>query len=251
MYNLRIFSIIFSLLAIISTTTIISAVELETDSEDLKIIKLSEHTYQHISYLQTESWGKVACNGMIIIDDSEALIFDTPADNESAKLLIEHLISNGVKIIGIVPTHFHEDCVGGLSEFKKEEIPIYISNRTLAILEKDDQYIGYEFLTFENELTLNIADNAVNIEYSGAGHTVDNVTAYYQKDESIFGGCLVKEVGATKGNLADADVKEWSNIVSKVKHKYPNAKVVIPGHGNAGGIELLNYTIELFEGDRK
>ena len=251
MYNLRIFSIIFSLLAIISTTSIISAFELETDSEDLKIIKLSEHTYQHISYLQTESWGKVACNGMIIIDDSEALIFDTPADNESSKLLFEHLISNGVKIRGIVPTHFHEDCVGGLLEFKNEEIPIYISNRTLALLEKDDQYIGYEFLTFDNELTLNIDESSVVLEYFGAGHTVDNVTAYYQKDESIFGGCLVKEVGATKGNLADADIKEWSNTVSKVKHKYPNAKVVIPGHGNAGGIESLDYTIDLFEGDRE
>ena len=251
MYNLRIFSIIFSLLAIISTTSIISAFELETDSEDLKIIKLSEHTYQHISYLQTESWGKVACNGMIIIDDSEALIFDTPADNESSKLLFEHLISNGVKIRGIVPTHLHEDCVGGLLELKNEEIPIYISNRTLALLEKDDQYIGYEFLTFDNELTLNIDESSVVLEYFGAGHTVDNVTAYYQKDESIFGGCLVKEVGATKGNLADADIKEWSNTVSKVKHKYPNAKVVIPGHGNAGGIELLDYTIDLFEGDRE
>jgi len=251
MYNLRIFSIIFSLLAIISTTTIISAVELETDSKDLKIIKLSEHTYQHISYLQTESWGKVTCNGMIIVENDKALILDTPADNESSKELIAYLIDNGISIIGIVPTHFHEDCVGGLSEFKKAEIPIYISNRTQAILEKEGGFVGYEFLTFDNNLTLNIDESSVVLEYFGAGHTVDNVTAYYQKDESIFGGCLVKEVGATKGNLADADVKEWSNTVSKIKHKYPNAKVVIPGHGNAGGIELLDYTIELFEDDRK
>lgn len=248
MNNFNAITIGFGLLFYLLSTHIAIANEVELESEKLSIIKLGAHTYQHISYLQTESWGKVACNGMIVIDDGEALIFDTTADNKSSRLLIEHLINNGVKIVGIVPTHFHEDCVGGLNEFKKAEIPIYISNRTLAILEKDDQYIGYEFLTFDNELTLNIADNAVKVDYCGAGHTVDNVIAYYEKDESIFGGCLVKELNASKGNLADADVSEWSKTVTKVKANHPNAKVIIPGHGKAGGIELLDYTIELFEG---
>ncbi|HCO82289.1 MAG TPA: subclass B1 metallo-beta-lactamase, partial [Arenibacter sp.] len=29
--------------------------------------------------------------------------------------------------------------------------------------------------------------------------------------------------------------------------KYPTAKIVIPGHGIAGGTELLDYTIKLFQ----
>lgn len=253
MVNQKFSSLLMLLLAILISSSLKSYANsnnLGLESDELSIIKLGDHTYQHISYLQTESWGNVACNGMIVIDNGEALVFDTPADNKSSRLLIEHLINNGVKIIGIVPTHFHEDCVGGLNEFKKEEIPIYISNRTLALLKRDDQYIGYEFLTFDNELTLNITDNAVKVEYSGAGHTIDNVIAYYEKDESIFGGCLVKEVGASKGNLADADVSEWSKTVTKVKTNHPNAKVIIPGHGKAGGIELLDYTIKLFEGGK-
>jgi len=188
---------------------------------------------------------------MIIVENDKALILDTPADNESSRLLIEHLVNKGLKIIGIVPTHFHEDCVGGLSEFKKAEIPIYISNRTQAILEKEVGFVGYEFLTFNNSLTLNIDESSVLLEYFGAGHTVDNIIAYYEKDESMFGGCLVKEVGASKGNLADADINEWAKTVTKVKDKYPNAKVIIPGHGKAGGLELLDYTIKLFEEETK
>lgn len=251
MNNLKILTAIILLLASIHTPTIILASDINLKSDNLLIIKLSEHTYQHISYLQTESWGKVACNGMIILENDKALILDTPADNESSKELIEYLIDDGISIIGIVPTHFHEDCVGGLSEFKKAEIPIYLSNRTQAILEKDGEYEDYEFLTFDNNLTLNIDENSVELEYFGAGHTVDNVIAYFEKDESIFGGCLVKAIGATKGNLADADTNEWSNTVRKLKAKHPNTKVVIPGHGKSGGIDLLDYTIDLFEGETK
>ncbi|MER3329905.1 MAG: subclass B1 metallo-beta-lactamase, partial [Candidatus Kapaibacterium sp.] len=227
------------------------ASDINLKSDNLLIFKLSEHTYQHISYLQTESWGKVACNGMIVIENDKALILDTPSDNISSKELIEYLINNGISIIGIVPTHFHEDCLGGLSEFKKAEIPIYISNRTKAILEKEGGFVDYEFLTFDNSLTLNIDETSLDLEYFGAGHTIDNVVAFYEKDESIFGGCLVKELNASKGNLADANTEEWSNTVRKLKAKHPNAKVVIPGHGKSGGIDLFNYTIDLFEGEEK
>ena len=251
MNNFKILTVVFLLLTSILTPKLILANDISLKSDNLLIIKLSDHTYQHISYLQTESWGKVACNGMIILENNKALILDTPADKESSKELIEYLIDNGISIIGIVPTHFHEDCVGGLSEFKKAEIPIYISNRTQAILEKEGGFVSYEFLTFDNSFALNIGENSVVFEYFGAGHTVDNIVAYYEKDESIFGGCLVKELNASKGNLADANTDEWSNTVRKLKTKYPKAKVVIPGHGKSGGIDLLDYTIDLFEGEEK
>ena len=63
----------------------------------------------------------------------------------------------------------------------------------------------------------------------------------------MFGGCLIKEVGVGKGNLEEANAEKWSETVTEVKKKYPNAKKIIPGHGKIGGIELLDYTIKLFE----
>lgn len=66
-------------------------------SDDLVIIKLSDNVYQHISYLQTESWGKVACNGMIVIEGDEAIIFDTPVEidsiSESDWLLLNKVVN--------------------------------------------------------------------------------------------------------------------------------------------------------------
>jgi len=59
------------------------------ESENLSINKISDHVYQHISYLNTESFGKVACNGMVVINGQEALVFDTPSDDASSQELID------------------------------------------------------------------------------------------------------------------------------------------------------------------
>ena len=63
----------------------------------------------------------------------------------------------------------------------------------------------------------------------------------------MFGGCLVKELKASKGYLGDANLTEWSNTVEKVKNAYPNVAIVVPGHGEYGNQKLLDYTINLFK----
>lgn len=203
----------------------------ELTSETLSIVKLSEHVYQHISYLETESWGKVACNGMIVVVDGKAIIFDTPADMKSSTQLSRHLKGNGINTIAVLPTHFHKDCVGGLEDFNRRRIPIYISDKTLEILKTKGDYSKFTFETFDTELEMYLNGDTIKVEYFGAGHTSDNVTVYYNKDEAIFGGCLVKEAGSEKGNLEDANVADWPTTIKKVKEAYPNLKIVIPGHG--------------------
>ncbi len=70
---------------------------------------------------------------------------------------------------------------------------------------------------------------------------------YIPGEKVLFGGCLIKEVGAGKGNLGDANTEEWPDTVRKIKQAYPEVKYVVPGHGKVGGLELLDYTIGRFE----
>jgi metallo-beta-lactamase class B len=58
---------------------------------------------------------------------------------------------------------------------------------------------------------------------------VDNVVGYFPKDEIMFGGCLIKELGATRGYLGDANLKAWSSTVLEVKARYPKVKIVVLG----------------------
>ena len=44
------------------------------------------------------------------------------------------------------------------------------------------------------------------------------------------------------GNVADADLAEWPTSVERIQKHYPEAEVVIPGHGLPGGLDLLQHT---------
>nr|WP_262897356.1 subclass B1 metallo-beta-lactamase [Rufibacter sp. SYSU D00308] len=216
-------------------------------SERLTVVKIAEHTYMHTSFLSTQSFGKVACNGMLVVQAGTGIIFDTPTDPESSNELLALAAEKlQIKVKAVVATHFHEDCVGGLQAFLDAQIPSYASRATVELLMQQGEKSNMPQTSFEGRLTLPLGKEKVEARFLGEGHTTDNIIGYFPKDRVLFGGCLIKEIGANKGNLADANVQAWPETVSKVKQHYPKARVVIPGHGQPGGTELLDYTIQLF-----
>ncbi|MCK0206069.1 MBL fold metallo-hydrolase [Ornithobacterium rhinotracheale] len=60
---------------------------------------------------------------MIVRHQREAMVFDTPTDEASSEALI-HWIKNELKaeIKWVVPTHFHDDNLGGLPAFHRDKI---------------------------------------------------------------------------------------------------------------------------------
>ena len=215
-------------------------------SEGLLIYQISEHVYEHISYLEVENFGKVSCNGMIVTGKNEAVVFDTPTDDEISLELIDWIRTElKCKITAVVPTHYHVDNLGGLHEFHKQGISSYAYRKTIQIT-KENGYPQPQH-GFDRFLELNVGNKKVYVEFLGEGHTCDNVIGYFPLENIMFGGCLIKEIGSGKGNLAEANTREWAETVKKVKLKYPKTKKVIPGHGKLGGIELLDGTIKLFE----
>ena len=86
----------------------------------------------------------------------------------------------------------------------------------------------------------------MTVKFLGQGHTKDNVVGYFRSENIMFGGCLIKELDASKGYLGDANIEEWSRTVENVKMNYPDVKIVVPGHGEYGDKKLLDYTIQLF-----
>ena len=72
-------------------------------TDNLKIAKLTENSLVHISYLDTDDYGKVACNGMIAMDDGEAIVFDTPTNDLASEELIHWIETQAsCKVIAVV-----------------------------------------------------------------------------------------------------------------------------------------------------
>lgn len=217
------------------------------ETESLVIKKLSNHIYQHISFLDTEDFGKVDCNGMLVVNQNKAVVFDTPINDKSSIELIDFVIETlESDLVAIVPTHFHEDCIGGISAFEKHDIPIFASRQTIALLKMNGQNLTPAVTSFDNNFTLPIGNKKVYAQYFGEGHTKDNIIAYFPEGNTIFGGCLIKSSGAGKGYLGDANTLKWPETVGQIKEKYSKVEIVIPGHGKSGGAELFDYTIDLF-----
>lgn len=215
-------------------------------SDSLIITQLSENTFEHTTYLKTNDFGNVPCNGLIVRDGSEVVIFDTPTSNTGSATLIFWV--EGIlhcKVNAIIPTHFHNDCLAGLSTFHEKNIPSYASFKTIELAKTNGYTVPQN--GFADSLELTVGTEKIFVKFFGEGHTRDNVVGYFSKENVLFGGCLIKEIGASKGFLGDANVAAWSGTVEKIKQEYPNVKVVVPGHGEYGNKKLLDYTIRLFK----
>jgi metallo-beta-lactamase class B len=215
-------------------------------SKDLIITRIAENSFEHTSFKQTNDFGNVPCNGLIVRNNNEAIIFDTPTNDKNSEELIKWVKDSlHCQITAIIPTHFHDDCLGGLKAFHENNIPSFAGFRTIE-LAKANKYVVPKN-SFKDSLMLKLGDEHITVKFFGEGHTKDNLVGYFPSENILFGGCLIKEIDASKGYLGDANVAEWSNTVEKIKKAYPDVKIIIPGHGEYGDRKLLDYTINLFK----
>lgn len=241
----------FKIVAIICVATFFScnknnASKIVYETESLVIKQVSPNVYKHVSYLQTNDFGNVPCNGMIYITDNKALVFDTPTTDLVSVELINWITKNkNALVAGVVVNHFHDDCLGGLQGFHNHNVKSYASNKTIALAIKDS--VTVPEIGFETKLNLTLGNNKIITQFLGEGHTKDNTVSYLENEKVLFGGCMIKSLNAKKGYLGDANITKWSTTVAKVKTTFPEIKTVIPGHGKSGDTALLDYTIKLFK----
>ncbi len=215
-------------------------------SDDLVIIQIEENSFVHTSFKQTESWGNVPCNGLIVRNNKEVIIYDTPTTDKTSEELIKWIKEMlHCKINAIIPTHFHDDCLGGLKAFHDNNIPSYAYFKTTQLAQENDYVIPQN--SFRDSLILKVGDKKIIAKFFGEGHTQDNIVGYFPSENVLFGGCLIKEKDADKGYLGDANTENWSGTVEKIRNQFPNVKIVVPGHGDYGDAKLLDYTAELFK----
>ncbi|MBL4708410.1 MAG: subclass B1 metallo-beta-lactamase [Flavobacteriales bacterium] len=220
--------------------------EVVFESAQLKIEQLSKACYLHTSYLETDQYGKVTCNGFLFFHQNEAIVFDTPTNDSASYQLIEWIKTElNCKVKAVVVGHFHDDCLGGLKAFHQSNIASYANQLTIELAQGNNIETPRNVINAEMEFT--IGQQKIFSRFFGEGHSRDNIVSYIPSEQALFGGCLIKTLNASKGYLGDANIDEWSNTVRKIQKEYPDLKIVVPGHGKSGGTELLEYTIELFK----
>lgn len=218
--------------------------------DDIQLIHLQDSVYVHVTWHHLDDFGRFPSNGLIVIRNGQALMIDTPVDNDKTERLTNFLKeSMSVDLVKLIIGHFHDDCLGGLDYLQSIGIESIANAKTMEKCKE----IGLPVpsTSFTDSLTFEFNGEQIECRYFGAGHSFDNITVWIPSEKILFGGCLIKSKDSNGlGNLSDAVVNDWDMTVEKVLKEYPEIKTVIPGHGDFGGIELLTHTIELVDKEK-
>lgn len=240
-----------SILALFTLLVFSTILRAQTDTthinKDLQLIHLQDSIFIHQSWVNSQDYGRFSCNGLLIIRKGEAVMIDSPMSNEQTKQLCEFLdLIFQVKIKAHIASHYHQDCIGGLDYLHS------INAKSLACQATIDKCMA-EGITaptigFDTEYDCQFNNEPIECRFFGAGHSFDNITIWLPRQQLLFGGCMVKSASSKGlGNLADASLEEWDITLDKVQYAYPEANIVVPGHGNWGGLEIINHTIDLIK----
>ena len=184
---------------------------------DMEVVRLSERVYMHVSRYEMPPFGLVSANGLILVDKGEAFLLDTPWT------------------------------VAQTAAVQRRGIPSYAYEETIAIA--GQKGLPRPEHGFADTLTLKLHALEARCVYLGGGHSTDGIFIWIPAEKLLFPGCMVKDGQATNlGNTEDADVRAWPVTMDKALAAFPEARIVVPGHGRPAGPELLRHTRDLAAG---
>ena len=214
-------------------------------SDDISVVKLTDNSYQHISVTEIKGFGRVSSNGVIFVDGGEAILLDTPVTNEQTATLIDWIEDSlPAKVVAFVPNHWHEDCMGGIEAVHAKGIRSYAGRETIRIAGENG--LPQPQHGFGKSKKIKVGKSYVVCYYPGPAHARDNIVVWIPSEQVLFAGCMVKSAkDKGLGSTADADIGQWPATLERVVKKFPDAEVVVPGHGSAGDIQLILHTRSL------
>lgn len=208
----------------------------------LKITHLTGSFYVFTTF-NLYKGNRIPANGMYLVTDNGAVMFDTPWDTTQFQPLLDSIrVKHNKNVILCIATHFHEDRTGGLEYYKQHGIKTYTTNLTDELSEKRGAKRA-EFL-IDKDSIFKVGQFSFQTYFPGQGHAPDNIVIWFEKEKILYGGCLVKSVeDSNLGNLSDANVKEYAATIKNVQEKCKKPRYIITGHGNWTSTKTLKHTL--------
>lgn len=210
----------------------------------LDIKPLVPGVWLHTSWQTVATWGLVPSNGLIVREGDHVVVIDTAWGAAPSRELLAWIDRElQLPVSRLIVTHFHDDRLGGWEVFAERGVRIVASEQTLALakVKPTPAFDLYRLAPGEK-----LATGSLEILYPGPAHAPDNVVVWLPSERILAGGCAVRATAsAGLGNLSHASVAEWAASIARVQAAYPDTRFVLPGHGEAGGAELLTHTRKL------
>lgn len=184
-------------------------------------------------------------NAVYLVTKKGVVLFDVPWQKTQYQSLLDTIQKrHHLPVIAVFATHSHEDRAGDLSFYNNKGIKTYATAKTNELLKKDGKATSTELI--KTGKPYRIGGEEFVIDFLGEGHTADNVVVWFPKYKILDGGCLVKSKAAVDlGYTGEANVAQWPQTMTKLKNKYAQAKLIIPGHDEWKGGGHVEHTLDL------
>jgi metallo-beta-lactamase class B len=214
-------------------------------SRDIELHRVAEDIWVHTTFADVPGIGRRPANGLVVVDGHEAMLIALPRTDQQTSQLLEWIAQKwGITVTTVIPIDFRDDSPGGLSQAHRPGAVSRALDRTVALAKQKSLPVPQDL--YAGELQLHCRKTEVVVTHLGAGDTIDNVVAWMPHHQVLFGGRLVEPLSAASlGNTRDGDLDTYSITLQAVRDAYPKAKVVVPDHGDPGGLDLIDHTLTL------
>jgi glyoxylase-like metal-dependent hydrolase (beta-lactamase superfamily II) len=220
------------------------------------------HNYASLPPAPVNSWIVESKNGVVVVD--------TQRQFSEAKNVLKEVENIHKPILGVIFTHPHPDHINGAAALLNgaTNVPIYSTQSTFNVLKNDTGgYIGLsKQLLPQNEYSKqvvlpnrivssgeNIIIDGITYHFDdlGIGEADDMMVIYLPLQKLIFTGDIINNhmhpffAGAISPE-SRSHISQWIKQIGYLQQKYPDAKILFPGHGPSGVAktlldEQLNY----------
>ena len=215
-------------------------------SDDLQIRQLAPGVWMHTSWNTLPTGMRYPSNGLLVREDQGCLLIDTAWGEAPTRSLLDWIDRElHLRVVRAIVTHAHDDRMGGAAVLVERHIP-FSSHPLTRVLAAKKHWPAPETIPGIEAAGSAVTSGTVEIFYPGPAHTPDNIMVWIPQAKILFAGCAVKDAPARNlGNVEDADLANWPRAIRRTQQRYPEAKVVVPGHGEPGAAELLQHTLDL------
>jgi len=210
----------------------------------IKITQLDDGVWMHTSYYTYPNHVKFPSNGLIVKEGHQLTLIDTAwGELQTVQLLKAIKLKINLPVSKAIVTHAHSDRAAGVDVLEGSGVKVYSHPLTKRFTIENGSAVPNNTLDAILEAGSSMEFGSLKVFFPGAAHAMDNLMVWLPEKKVLFGGCAVRAMNSTSaGNTVHGDIQSWSQVIKRVKEEYKNAMVVVPGHGDFGGVELLAHT---------
>ncbi len=211
------------------------------------LVKITDSIYSYADVKGASAKNSFGANAGIIIGKDFLVAVDSLISAQEAKRFIKDIHKISKKPIKfLINTHYHLDHSLGNSEFAKLGAVIISHENDKANMEKAGegmlQYakqsglsdqdlkgtkLAYPALTFKDRVTMDLANNKLEILFIGPSHTTGSVLVYLPQEKVLFSGDIL--FTAFHPFLGEANIEGWIKVLDYIMAM--DVDKIIPGHG--------------------